>query len=263
MAHDIQFERGESFGEWLHREILEAVVVEDAPWAVERIRRVEARLQAGRPKSECLKAEIPWWQEATAFTAPGQYIYFSRRLYELCKTDEHVAFVLGHEIAHHDLGHVALFHGWTDKIIRVPGVAFFTLFIHGLERLLYNPQKECAADRHGLDLCVSAGYDGGRCLELFDILEERALTLGDFDIVYGPDVQSDNELDENAGWKTKAQIWAWQKQRGYLPIRDRRQMCRKHLDTKYGRVHACAPPDGSFATPLNDSGATGDASLAS
>jgi predicted Zn-dependent protease len=244
MAHDLQFERGESFGEWLHNEILESVVVEDAPWAVERIRRVEARLQAHRPESDRLKVEIPWWEEATAFTAPGQYIYFSRRLYEVCPTDEPVAFVVAHEIAHHDLGHVALFHGWTNKIIHLPGAACFALFFHGLERLVYNPQKECEADRHGLDLCIAAGYDGGRCLELFDILEERALCIGDLDIVYGPDVQSDDELDQNAGWKTKAQIWAWQKKRGYLPIRDRRQMLKKHLDASARGVQQSAPVDG-------------------
>jgi len=248
MGHDIQFERGESFGEWLHKEIVEAVTIEDAPWAIERIRRVEARLQAGRPQTNRLKVEIPWWEEPTAFTGPGQYIYFSRRLYEVCATDEQVAFVVGHEIAHHDLGHVALFHGWTDKIIRLPGAALFALFFHGLERLLYNPQKECAADRHGLDLCVSAGYDGGRCLELFDILEERALYIGDLDMVYGPDVDSDEELDENAGWTTKAQIWAWQKKRGYLPIRDRRQMLKKHLETRGRNVQPCASPNAGSPT---------------
>ena len=257
MGHDIQFERGESFGEWLHKEIVEAVRLEDAPWAIERIRRVEARLQAGRPQTDRLKVEIPWWEEPTAFTAPGQYIYFSRRLYEVCATDEQVAFVVGHEIAHHDLGHVALFHGWTDKIIRLPGAALFALFFHGLERLLYNPQKECAADRHGLDLCVSADYDGGRCLELFDILEQRALYIGDLDMVYGPDVDSDEELDENAGWTTKAQIWAWQKKRGYLPIRDRRQMLKKHLETRGRNIQPGASPNRGPAELPGSSGAGG------
>lgn len=150
MAHDFQFERGESFGEWLHKEMLQAVMFEDAPWAIDRIRRVEARLQADRPGSNRLRVEIPWLEEPIAFTAPGHYIYFSRRLYEVCATDEQVAFVVGHEIAHHDLGHVALFHGWTDKIIRLPGATLFALFFHGLERLLYGPHKECDADRHGL-----------------------------------------------------------------------------------------------------------------
>jgi predicted Zn-dependent protease len=232
MAHDFQINQGESFGEWLHKEMLEAVVFEEAPWAIDRIRRVEARLQAGRPESNRMKVEIPWLEEVTAFTGPGHYVYFSRRLYEVCTTEEQVAFVVSHEIAHHDLGHVALFAGWADQMIRLPGATLFALFIHGLERLLYGPQMECDADRHGLDLCMAAGYDGRRCLELFDILEQRAVYMGDLDIVYGPDVDSDDELDENASWTTKAQIWAWQKKRGYLPIRDRRQMLIKYLETK-------------------------------
>jgi len=236
MGHDFEFEPGKSFGEWLHKEMVDSVTIEDAPWAIDRIRRVEDHLQAGRPAAGRLFVEIPWLEEATAFTAPGQYIYFSRRLYQICSTDEQVAFVVGHEIAHHDLGHVALFHGWTDKIIRLPGAALFALFFHGLERLVYGPQTECDADRHGLDLCTSAGYAGERCLEFFDILEKWALYIGDLDIVYGPDVESDDELDKNASWKTKAQIWAWQKKRGYLPIRDRKQMLRKHLDRKRSSV---------------------------
>ena len=136
MGHDFQFERGESFGEWLHKTMLEGMVFEDAPWAIDRVRRVESRLQADRPQCDWLTVEIPWLEEPTAFTAPGRYIYFSRRLYELCATDEQVAFVVAHEIAHHDLGHVALFHGWADKIARLPGATLFALFFHGLERLV-------------------------------------------------------------------------------------------------------------------------------
>jgi len=165
----------------------------------------------------------------TAFTTPGRYIYFSRRLYEVCATDDQVAFIVGHELAHHDLGHVALFHGCSERISRLPGARLFALCFHGLEKLLYSPQNECDADRHGLELCLSSGYQGERCLEVFDILEQRALDMGDLDIVYGPDIDSDNELDENASWTTKARIWAWQKRKGYLPIRDRREMLRNYL----------------------------------
>ena len=64
---------------------------------------------------------------------------------------------------------------------------------------------------------------------MFDILEQHALDMGDYDIVYGPDEESDDELDEDASWMTKVQIWAWQRKRGYLPVRDRRQMLMKHL----------------------------------
>jgi hypothetical protein len=229
MGHDFAIERGQTFGEWLHHEMLEVATFEDAPWAIERIRRVEARLQAGRPESDRMVVEIPWLEEMTAFTAPGRYIYFSRRLYEVCATDDQVAFVVGHELAHHDLGHVAIFHGWTDRLIRLPGAALFALCFHGLEKLLYSPQNECDADRHSMALCMSAGYDGERCLEVFDLLEQRALDLGDLDIVYGPNVDSDSDLDEDASWTTKVQIWTWQKWRGYLPIRDRREMLRRQI----------------------------------
>jgi len=235
MAHDFECEPGKSFGEWLHNELLEAVTFEEAPWAIERIRRVEARLQAGRPVSDRMVVEIPWLEEVTAFTGPGRYIYFSRRLFEVCATDDQVAFVVGHELAHHDLGHVAVFQGWTERITRLPGAALFALCFHGLEKLLYSPQNECDADRHGLALCLLAGYDGERCLEVFDLLEQRALDVGDLDIVYGPNVDSDNELDDDAPWTTKSQIWAWQKRRGYLPIRDRREMLRKYLKLPVSR----------------------------
>jgi predicted Zn-dependent protease len=164
-------------------------------------------------------------EEVKAFTAPGGHIYFSRRLYD----DEEVALVIGHEIANHDLGHVRLFANWAPKIVSLPGATLFAFAFHALERRLYGPETECDADWHGLDLSLAAGYDGERCLEIFDVLEQRALDMGDYDMVYGPDEESDDELDENASWKTKTQIWAWQRGRGYLPIRDRRQMLLKHL----------------------------------
>lgn len=234
MAGDFEIENGASFGEWLHDQMREAVHFETEAWALERIRRVLDRLQAGRPESERLIVEIPCLEEVNAFTAPGRYIYFLRRLYERCPTDEQVAFVIAHEMAHHDLGHIHLFAGWAPKIIGLPGAKLFAVAFHVLERRLYGPEKECDADRHGLDLCLASGYEGPRCLELLDILEQYALYLGDDDMVYGPDEESDDELDENASWKTKAQIWAWQRKRGYLPIRDRRQMLLKHLQSTAG-----------------------------
>jgi len=235
MAGDFEIEKGASFGEWLHDQIQDAAHFETEAWAIERVRRVQDRLQVDRPEPERLIMEIPWLEVVTAFTGPGRYIYFSRRLYERCPTEEQVALVIAHEIAHHDLGHIHLFAGWAPKIIGLPGAKLFAFAFHALERRLYGPEKECDADRHGLNLCLAAGYDGLRCLELFDILEQYALYLGDDDMVYGPDEESDDELDEDANWKTKAQIWAWQRRRGYLPIRDRRQMLLKHLQKTVGR----------------------------
>lgn len=232
MSADLEIGKGVHFGEWLHEQMHKDIHFEEEPWAVERVRQVENRLQEGRPPLKRLSVEIPWLEVVTAFTAPGRYIYLSRRLFERCSNEEHVAIVVAHEIAHHDLEHVNLFAGWSSKIIGLPGADLFAFAFHAFERVLYGPEKECDADKHGLDLCLAAGYNGQRCLELFDLLEQHALDMGDYDMVYGPDEESDDELADDASWKTKAQIWLWQRTRGYLPIRDRRQMLLNHLKSR-------------------------------
>ncbi len=229
MAGDFEIQKGVRFGAWLHDQVSEEVHLETEAWALDRVHRVADKLQQGRAEPQRLQVLVPWFSEPTAFTAPGSHIYFGRQLFERCATDEQAAFVIAHEIAHHDLGHVNLFSGAGDMLIKLPGARFFALAFHVLEARLYGPERECDADRCGLDLCVAAGFDGRRCLKLFDILEQIALYAGDEDMVYGPDVESDHELAPDADWKTKAKIWLWQKRKGYLPIRDRREVLLAYL----------------------------------
>lgn len=236
MAGDFPFEKGASFGEWLHEELHEAVHFETEAWALDRVRRVSDRLQTGRSACHRLVVEIPWMEVVTAFTAPGRYIYFSRSLYQLCGTDAEVAFVIAHEIAHHDLAHVSLFTNWAPKIIHFPGAALFAYAFLTLERRLYGPQKECAADCRGLDLCLQAGYLAPECLELFDVLEGYAADIENTDIVYGPDL-SDQDRNAFADWKAKAEMWTWEHTHGYPPLRERRQLLLNHLQERTDPRH--------------------------
>jgi hypothetical protein len=107
-------------------------------------------------------------------------------------------------------------------------VLIFALY-RTVETRIYGPEQECDADRNALELCVKAGYDGQKCISLFNKLEKLALDMGDIDAVFGPD-ESDDELSEDASWSTKIRIWLYQRKRGYLPIRDRREMLVRHLD---------------------------------
>jgi Zn-dependent protease with chaperone function len=100
---DVEIAPGIWLGEWLQYEINEAIVLERNGFFPDQVARVGAQLQADRDPEDRLIVEIPWLSLFTAFTAPGRYIYFSRRLLERCPTDETVAFVIAHEIAHHDL----------------------------------------------------------------------------------------------------------------------------------------------------------------
>jgi predicted Zn-dependent protease len=76
---------------------------------VEKVTRVAQRLQADVEEEKRLRVEVPWIEAFTAFTVPGRYIYVSRRLLELCRSDESVAFLIAHEVAHHRLGHLDIF----------------------------------------------------------------------------------------------------------------------------------------------------------
>jgi hypothetical protein len=210
--------------DWLRKLIAQTAHMETEPWAIDRVRRVEDRLQAGRPEESRLIVEIPWLEAMRAFTTRGRYIYFSRRLYERCATDEQVAFIVAHEIAHHDLGHISPLGSGLEH---VPAAIFgfgAQLFTHAL----HGPEREAAADRHGLDLCLAAGYDGSKCLEVFDILEQYALDIGDDDSVYGPD----EGLLPDVNWLNKMRLWAWQRRRGYFSIHERRQRLQNYLASK-------------------------------
>lgn len=231
MAHDFEIERGVWFGEWFREQIAAAVYMETRDFFADRVRRVAERLQADRPPEERLTVEIPWLRMFAAFTAPGRYIYFSRRLLERCPNDETTAFVIAHEIAHHDLGHLNFFRGaFARHAARLGAGQLLVLFVRALEKRIYSPSRELEADLRAIELCVRAGYDGYECLRLFRVLELYALDMGDLDMVWGPDPDSDQELAPDADFLTKARLWIWQRQRGYLPIQDRAALVRAHLE---------------------------------
>ena len=229
MSHDFDIEPGLTIGEWLYAEVSEAAVIETDGWAPERVNRVLARLQLVRQGRPPLRGVVPWLPAFTAFTAPGDYVYFGRRLLERMPDDATAAFVLAHEVAHHDLGHTKLFPDWLMRAARRRGGVILVALWPGLERRLYGPERECDADRYAVELCVAAGYVANECLEFFRIMAMICLDLGDRAIVFGPDPDSDQELAPTAPWLTKARIWAWQRTRGYLPLTDREAMTRAHL----------------------------------
>src|SRR5579859_5836613 len=99
----------EAADEWLRQALLDEFgpEQESVPWAADQLSRVMKRLSSVRPfRAPKIDAEVLWVREVTAFTVPGHYVYISRRLMERCASDDPVALVLAHEIAHHDLGHL-------------------------------------------------------------------------------------------------------------------------------------------------------------
>lgn len=223
-----------TIGNWLYQELESIYIFEQKGWAAERVKRVGDRLQQGRMDENWKEVLVPWLQECTAFTVPGKYIFFSRALLEMCQDDEMAAFVISHELAHHELGHLDLFPDWLTQFSGRQATPLLRVLYLNFQQRLYGPERECAADKRGVDLCIRAGYAPGRCLAVFDILEKYALDMGDLSMVFGPD-ESDDELSPDASLHTKLRIWLFQRARGYLPIRDRRQALLQYLDSRSSR----------------------------
>jgi predicted Zn-dependent protease len=220
-----------AIGEELYREIQESVIIDTSGWTVERVRRVAARLQAGDLAAERLSPKVIWIEEPTAFTAPGRYVYFSRELLQRL-TEEATALVFAHELAHHRLGHVSRGGPRLPLLRELPGAAVLALLRRAGSRLLFSPENELAADRWGLARCRAAGYDPRRCLELFKVLERRALDLGADPSVFGP--ESAEEMAEReapaapkTAWARLLRLgertgrWVWERKYGYKTLRER------------------------------------------
>lgn len=236
----------EEIGERLHQELAEAYGLESEAWALERIERVTARLNAVRlacpVKGVCphpLRTEILWLGEMNAFAAPGRWVYITRALLQRTASDDPVALVIAHEMAHHDLGHLrVLTSSLAGELMRrlparakgsqeaVTITAVTTLAMWKLlQGKLQSVERETSADAYAMDLCLAAGYAPLRCLELFDILEAYLLDFRDLNGVYGSDREAAGVEYEGSSlgraWNTLNETWE-RRSKGYPSLRARR-----------------------------------------
>lgn len=161
--------------DWLRSRVEAEYVIERDGWAGERVDRVTAALQRDVPVGERLDTLVVWMHEWRAFTGPGRTVYVSRRLLETLPTDAAAAFVIAHELAHHQLGHLPrLSAGWRAA----PGLA-----LAALQRLVHTPGRERDADLRAIELCIAAGYEVEACLVALARMEHEALDWGDVDAV--------------------------------------------------------------------------------
>jgi hypothetical protein len=214
-----------TLSEWLHRVLTDAYAHEREAWALERVARVERRLQAGVPADERLKVEVLWIPEVTAFTFPGRYVYLSRRLLERVDSDEPIAFVVAHEMAHHALGHMRSRERWMERLAALPGADVMALLTLEMAEWFHRPEDERAADEYALRLCADAGYDPRACIRLLAVLETDALDRGQLSAVCGPE-PSDREIDGAPGIADRVRRWVWERERGYPSLLARKERMR-------------------------------------
>jgi Zn-dependent protease with chaperone function len=216
---DIPEDEDDGFA-WIHQRLVDAYAAETHPWALEQVRRIDARLQADVPEAERLETLVLWIPEANAFTMPGRHVYLSRKLLERARGDESIAFIVAHEMAHHHLGHVA---GTGALLARLPGpLQAIATDLVASRWFLANAEREAETDAHALNLCLAAGYDGRNCLKAFDMLEEAALDWGNRQAVFGPDAAIEAALADDPEWMVRAREWLYERRSGYPALRERK-----------------------------------------
>lgn len=220
----------QEFGDWFYKEVQADIVIEKSGWAFDSSQRVAKRLNQQR--TGCLKIEpvIIWISDVTAFIVPGRYLYISRELLQRLLTDDMIAFIIAHEMAHHDLGHVRLSnYSWLRSM---PGGLYLGMFLKFIENKFASLEQESQADKYGLDLCLRAGYDGQKCLELFDILEAYLLDFRDFEGVFGSE-ESDKPSEPWLGglgqWLDQTRQWGQQRLQSHPHVRSRKSRLQEYL----------------------------------
>ncbi len=97
--------------------------------------------------------------EANAFALPGGVILVTRGLLLLCNDTDELAGVLGHEIGHVAAGHAAARSSWFARLPRLLAAP-------------YERGQEREADRLGVSLAASVGYDPAALARVLARLEE-------------------------------------------------------------------------------------------
>ncbi|TGD75742.1 peptidase M48 [Mangrovimicrobium sediminis] len=175
---------GESAGAKAHRQMVEAGQIYDDPELKAYVERVGQRLVAA---SDDPDGEFTFWVLDSgiinAFAAPGGFIYISRGMLPYLESEEEMAGVLGHEIAHITANH----HGrqqrasWAGQAAAIASFIFTgsgdvarSAEIYGAELLSgYGRDMELEADGLGAEFLSRAGYDPQAMLQVLSVLKDQ------------------------------------------------------------------------------------------
>jgi len=223
------------FAEWLHSELVEGFAQEREAWASDRVERVQRRINEFRPGEPPLDTTILWMAPPVAFTLTGRHVYISRTLLERLPTDDAAAFVLSHEAAHHDLGHLDLFAGWANWLPQTHAAGYVAALARLFEHKTYGPERENDADRYAIELTLRMGYNGDLAVQALAILENLSLDRGNIDGVFGPENLLDPTDPKHESTAYQIQRWVWTHLHGYHPLHERLATVRKIVSAQAGR----------------------------
>ena len=226
---DLKSDKLRALGRAVYDFFHEHTVIEDASWARQRIARVLLRLQSVRMEKKRFRVTVPWIQMQTAFTLPGRHIFVSRNLFQLCRNDDQFAFIVAHEMAHHDLQHVVgVLPAWLDQVLNDKLHAVFWLARQSFVKEKTRHLQEFEADEYALRLCVKAGFDPVKCLSIFGVLEHILLDRRAISSIFGE--------ESGETWEEQVKQKMFSGVKTHPPLRARREALQAILDHQINAV---------------------------
>jgi predicted Zn-dependent protease len=113
--------------------------------------------------------------EINAFTA-GAMIFVTTGIYDFCKTDDELACIIGHEIAHNELGHIQdkLKHQKASQKMFGNGFGDMANIVGSILTTPFNQLNEGHCDLFGVDLAEKAGFQGCKTVTLWKRMNEKS-----------------------------------------------------------------------------------------
>jgi predicted Zn-dependent protease len=121
--------------------------------------------------------------ELNAFTVGGK-IFFTSAMISFCNSDNEIACIIGHEIAHNELGHVK------DGISRIETANEYgaggnlSSSIGNLITTSFNQKNETHADFVGVDLAIASGYNGCSSSKLWNRMKKQENSQDGFETFF-------------------------------------------------------------------------------
>jgi pSer/pThr/pTyr-binding forkhead associated (FHA) protein len=170
LGGEVTIEEEEKLGAQLHEDCKQKYQFIEEGIKIENLEILLTRLveQIKKPKGYHYKIYlIKDDKRLNAFTA-GARIYVTTRMYEFCKSNDELACVIGHEINHNELGHIKQ-HIQKARLLTNVGAG-----IAGLATISFGQKKETHCDLTGIDLAISAGYNGCVNIELWKRMQQES-----------------------------------------------------------------------------------------
>lgn len=110
--------------------------------------------------------------EINAFTVGGK-IFFTTAMINFCKSDDEIACIIGHEIAHNELGHINEGISRLKTAGRFGEIGQMSSAVASLATTSFNQKNEAHSDFIGIDLAYAAGYNGCAGAELWKRMKKQ------------------------------------------------------------------------------------------